>query len=797
MDRVARQQSGSSRIGYKMSGSAAAYDLLQRRADDDEWLRQRAPVQGGAVADSTAVQRHGFHTDAIGIDIMRLSDNSELNSAGSMSRLSLLEMIPREDLQQIQDALAEINGVASVITDIDGNPLTLPSSNLALCEILHQSDCGNSDCIVRFAGNRDSAKRQQHPGATLCEPLGIYKAAVPIIIDDIHLANWWITRCSDTPRIEEKLAACAERIGVDAALLQNQLEKLPRVDRQGFDKTLRRIDSLTRRIATMGYQNLLLSRNLNKLHHLEDELNLHKSRLDDLVQRRTADLRETNSRLRLDVTGREFVDEKVERKYKLLQGVNQILRQTLTDQSEHRLAHTFLKAAQELTGSPLGFLVQRGGMGWRVAAMQRQYATDEAEKQRLDQDDVSFEVDGIWKRVVDRGDPVALSSADAQHAGRSLPSGSPRIESLMAIPLRKELDTSGFIVLANSRSGYGSIDQADVQDLSEAFIEASKRRQRQFEFEDRFSLALESANEGLWDYLPQTGQIYFSARWFWMLSYSSEEFPQSIETWHTLSHPDDLPFLERSMHSLCSGDEDAFTIEIRMLAQSGQWHWFQAGGRVVSRDTGGSATRIIGNLIDISKYKQVEVTLQKANDELSRLAALDDLTQIANRRRFDDRLTQEWRRARRDETSLAVIICDIDFFKNYNDAYGHLQGDDTLYRVAQAIQDTLKRPMDLVARYGGEEFAIILPATDAEGAQRVALEIKAAVDALRIAHKSSPTSDCITLSFGVASVVPTLDLVSKGLIEASDQALYRAKAKGRDRIEINPNQFDQPAVFDN
>jgi diguanylate cyclase (GGDEF)-like protein/PAS domain S-box-containing protein len=729
----------------------------------------------------------------------RLPENPESNSAESNDQPSLLDMIPLEDLQQIQDALAESNGVASVITDADGNPLTMPNNKLALCEIIRKSDCGNADCIVEFSEVIAQIKQKQYPASTLCESLGVYKAAVPIIIDDMHLANWWITQCSDTPRIESELVAYAERIGVDAALLQEQLEKLQRVDQEGFNKTLQWIDSLTRRIARMGYQNLLLNRNLTKLHCLEDELNLHKARLEDLVQRRTADLMQTNNRLQLEVMERDLVDEQVERKFKLLDAINQILQQTLTDQSEHRLAHTFLKAAQKITGSPFGFLVQHGERGWRIAAMQQEYVSDDAEKQMPSQDDAQFKIDGIWKRVVKSGDPIALSSIDAHDAFQSLPSGFPRFTSLLAVPLRKEFKTSGFIALANNRDGYVLMDQTDVQELSKAFIEALKRRQsqrKQSEIENRFSLALESANEGLWDYSPQTDQIYFSARWFGMLNYSAEEFPQSIETWHTLSHPDDLPVLERSMRSLCSGDEEALNIEIRMLAQPGKWRWFQVRGQVVARDADGGVNRIIGSLIDISKYKQVEVALQKANDELLRLAALDDLTQIANRRRFDDRLTQEWRRAQRDKTSLAVIICDIDFFKNYNDSYGHLRGDDTLYTVAQAIQATLKRPMDLVARYGGEEFAVILPSTDAQGAERVALQIKQAVEELQIAHKSSRTSKNITLSFGAAAVVPSDELSSKRLIEAADQALYLAKAKGRNRIEINSDKFSQPADAD-
>jgi diguanylate cyclase (GGDEF)-like protein/PAS domain S-box-containing protein len=494
-----------------------------------------------------------------------------------------------------------------------------------------------------------------------------------------------------------------------------------------------------------------------------------------------------------------LADEQVERKYKLLDAVNQILKQTLTDQSEHHLAHTFIKAAQKITGSPFGFLVQHSERGWQVAAVQQDNASDEARDQLAPKEDDPFAIDGIWKRIVESGNPIALSSIDPNDFSQPLPSGYPRIKSLLAVPLRKEFKTSGLIVLANNREGYALMDQNDVQDLSKAFIEALKRRKsqrKQSEIENRFSLALELANEGMWDYSPKIDQIFFSARWFEMLGYAAEEFPQSIETWHTLSHPDDLPILEGGLRSLCSGDEETFNIEIRMLAQPGQWRWFQVRGQIVERDADDSAARIIGSLIDVSKYKQVEVALQKANDELLRLAALDDLTQIANRRRFDDRLTQEWRRAQRDKTSLAVIICDIDFFKNYNDAYGHLRGDDTLYTVAQAIQATLKRPMDLVARYGGEEFAVILPATDIEGAERVAIQIKTAVDELQIAHNSSRTSQYITLSFGAAAVVPSTDLALKRLIEAADQALYRAKAKGRNRIETSSDQLNQLADSD-
>lgn len=726
----------------------------------------------------------------------RFPSATEPHSAKSYDQPSLLDMIPLEDLQQIQDALAEINGVGSVITDAEGNPLTMPSNEHGLCKIVRRSDRGNNDCMIEFADITAKIKQKRQPVSTVCEPLGLFKAAVPIIVDDMHLANWWITQCGNTPRPQAQLAEYAERIGVDDRRLRSEFEQMACVDEHVFAKTLQWIDNLTRRIARMGYQNLILSRNLAKLQHLEDELNTHRAKLEDLVQRRTAELMKTNNRLQLEVMERELADEQVERKFMLLDAVNQMLQQTLTDQSEHQLAKTFVEAAQKITGSPFGFLVQRAQQEWQVSVIGQTDVGEPAKMHSTATGSEPIEINGIWKQVVESGDPIALASLESLESVVPLPSGYPRIKSLLAVPLRKDLRTSGFIALANSREGYAPVDQNDVQDLSRAFIEALKRRQRrriQSDNDDRFSLALESANEGLWDYTPNVDTIYFSAKWFGMLGYAADEFPQSLETWHTLTHPDDLPLLEGSMQSLGAGGEESFNIEIRMLSQSGQWRWFQVRGQIVARDIDGNATRILGTLIDISKYKQVEVALQKANDELLRLAALDDLTQIANRRRFDDRLTQEWRRARRDKTSLAVIICDIDYFKKYNDSYGHLRGDDALYAVAQSIQTTLKRPMDLVARYGGEEFAVILPATDAEGAERVADQIKAAVDELRISHKSSHVSGYITLSFGIAAVVPAADSSFKRLIEAADQALYRAKAKGRNRIEISPEPLIKPA----
>lgn len=178
--------------------------------------------------------------------------------------------------------------------------------------------------------------------------------------------------------------------------------------------------------------------------------------------------------------------------------------------------------------------------------------------------------------------------------------------------------------------------------------------------------------------------------------------------------------------------------------------------------------------------------LAEANTELQYLASIDGLTKVANRRRFDQYLEQEWMRMARERNSLSLILCDIDFFKAYNDTYGHLAGDACLQRVAKAIRSVVKRPADLVARYGGEEFAVILPGTDAEGAIHVAELIHQQVKSLRIEHDSSFVNPYVTVSVGVACCIPKPNADLAQLIAIADVGLYTAKAQGRDRVVYSP-----------
>ena len=181
------------------------------------------------------------------------------------------------------------------------------------------------------------------------------------------------------------------------------------------------------------------------------------------------------------------------------------------------------------------------------------------------------------------------------------------------------------------------------------------------------------------------------------------------------------------------------------------------------------------------QLEEANQQLQQRNAELDRLSTLDGLTGIANRRYFDETLESEWRRAIREQAPLSLVMIDIDFFKLFNDNYGHQGGDDCLRQVAGALQKTVCRSGDLLARYGGEEFAVILPNTPAQGAMIMAEKLRAAVQALKLRHAYSKVSDIVTLSLGVATMLPAQGMDAEVLVAAADQALYEAKEEGRDR----------------
>lgn len=173
--------------------------------------------------------------------------------------------------------------------------------------------------------------------------------------------------------------------------------------------------------------------------------------------------------------------------------------------------------------------------------------------------------------------------------------------------------------------------------------------------------------------------------------------------------------------------------------------------------------------------------LDAANQELKRLTSLDGLTGIANRRHFDGVLLREWRRAMRQGEEISVLMCDIDFFKQYNDTFGHQSGDECLRQIAQTLSQTMDRGGDLLARFGGEEFIAVLPGTSLSGASFVAEQMRKAIIQLNIAHPGAAFGQ-VTASFGVASAVAMPETNPQDLVGAADLALYKAKHRGRNRV---------------
>jgi diguanylate cyclase (GGDEF)-like protein len=175
--------------------------------------------------------------------------------------------------------------------------------------------------------------------------------------------------------------------------------------------------------------------------------------------------------------------------------------------------------------------------------------------------------------------------------------------------------------------------------------------------------------------------------------------------------------------------------------------------------------------------------LKRQRDILQNLSSRDGLTGIANRRRFDEFLDQEWQRAKRKKTPLSLIMMDVDHFKQYNDNSGHLAGDDCLKQIASTLDNQLKRPTDLVARYGGEEFVSILPDTDNEGALHIAKRFRESIAELKIPHSNSSAADHVTISLGVATITPSPLFSKEDLIKVADKSLYEAKAAGRNQVK--------------
>lgn len=264
-----------------------------------------------------------------------------------------------------------------------------------------------------------------------------------------------------------------------------------------------------------------------------------------------------------------------------------------------------------------------------------------------------------------------------------------------------------------------------------------------------------------------------------LLGWSQDSW-KTVDDWASRMHADDRDNVVNFCvsQSMAGVDHEA---DYRALTKDGRYVWIRDVVHVVRHDDG-EVDCLIGFMFDVTDRKRNEEQLLEMQKRLEALSFEDGLTGASNRRMFDSRLEDEFESARRSGQPLTLMLIDIDHFKQFNDLYGHLKGDDSLVSVACALKQLGRRRRDVVARYGGEEFAILLPETDGDAARTMAERCRTMIGELKVPHEKSDCSDFVTASIGVGTVVPSPTMACRSFVQSVDKLLYAAKKNGRNRV---------------
>lgn len=295
--------------------------------------------------------------------------------------------------------------------------------------------------------------------------------------------------------------------------------------------------------------------------------------------------------------------------------------------------------------------------------------------------------------------------------------------------------------------------------------------------EQRYKKIVETAEEGIW-ILDKYKKIAFANNKLAQNLDLPPEKLMGLSAFDLCCSPEDREILERHFEQLSV--QSSISSDIHLRNQHGKSCWFYLNSTLIDFTDEGDR-HILSLLTNIDHRKQMEKALQDANDRLSHQVNFDELTQIANRRYFNFYAMKAWRDAFESQSPLAVAIIDVDYFKKYNDCYGHLQGDICLFQIAQTISASAQRPSDLAARYGGEEFILFLSDTTPLEAIQIIESLQADIDQLKIEHERSEVSGYITLSIGIVTGTPTGEITLEKALAIADAALYDAKRRGRNQ----------------
>jgi len=323
---------------------------------------------------------------------------------------------------------------------------------------------------------------------------------------------------------------------------------------------------------------------------------------------------------------------------------------------------------------------------------------------------------------------------------------------------------SGFIMLMLAREKSDMLVQEIRKSLKKSEI--------------RFQKIVETAIEGILIFDENYRITFANKNMALMLGYTVEEM---IGMSYVSLIPENYMDIYNYQVSLRKRGEDS-VYECCLLRKDGSERWFLISAKAMFDDNGkfeGSFSVIT----DITERKEMERLLEETNRQLVELSNKDGLTGIANRRLFDSTLEQEYSKMKDSGSKLSIIMLDIDHFKEYNDYYGHVMGDECLRQVGRVLERCIRHSYDLAARYGGEEFAVIMPDTDIHSAVKIAERIQQCIKELKIEHGKSPVSEYVTASLGVATVHYSHDRIPEEIVAIADKLLYRAKVLGRNRIE--------------
>lgn len=320
------------------------------------------------------------------------------------------------------------------------------------------------------------------------------------------------------------------------------------------------------------------------------------------------------------------------------------------------------------------------------------------------------------------------------------------------------------------RRAYGELE-ATVKERTEELVVAN---QSLVESQKYLDIAQEIAHLGHWKLDIETNELIASDEFLRILGLSREE--ATFQSFIEVIDPKDR---ELSSEMFKKGIEDGenWDFEYRLKCKDGKEKIIHAVGNVVTNEAG-KTIQIVGTAQDVTEQKLVE-------DKLKELMYIDEVTGIANRRCYQKTIKSEWNRAKRKKAPISVIMVDIDYFKQYNDTYGHSEGDDCIRYVAQTLHTLILRAGDLLARYGGEEFVVVLPGSDKDTATKLAVRLRKKIESLRIEHSNSSISKYVTISLGVATLIPGKDEESNTLVSTADRALYSAKAEGRNCVKVS------------